>query len=538
MTSSRKIYAKLYEVKSRFKLLKALKGVIEGFFIALVILALLLNISRFFPSIKISPFIFYSLPFIIILFFILIRFFQKISIYDLAFLTDSKSGLKERISTAVEMIENNKTSPIVKALIDDAAGFSEKIETEKIVFFTFPRREVFYMILILVILSGTYFIPSGKGHKTDPKLTELLIAQAEELEDYSEKIEEEDKYDDIEFKEELSQDLSELAEKLKTEDLTKKDSLLEFSEMENKLEDMKENLEDIEKSMKSLEEELSKDSGSEKSLSEELKELERKMSENGLSSEEKERLASKIEETAEKLSENNPLKEDLKNLAGALKEGKETGEQIKDLAKKMEKMSAEKEMLDEALSKMQKCQKEIAGQSGEELPEDLASMLSSGELSEDGFSKNPTKVPVKDVSEGDGQSDFGKGSTNEAEKGNPVENSPIIDRQSESESDKTEQFVKFYNEERLDFEKSSTGVSGEMGEGETEGSVPTTGAPTNIEKADKPYEEIYREYKNEAEKALTEEKIPKGYKNLIRKYFDEIDPSSIKEGENVKSDEN
>jgi len=432
------------------------------------------------------------------------------------------------MSTAVEIIESKREiSPMIRALIDDAADFSSKIESEKIIPFEFPRKTIVPLTLVFLFLVGVYFIPVSVENKPDPALLELLSSQAEELSDYSDEIKKIDKYNKLDITEDLGDDLTDLAEKLKSGEMSKKDALLEISDLEKKWEDMKKDLASSEKSLENFSKDLSKEAGKDSPLNNMLKDLAKKAKEGALSEKEKNSLADKLEEAAENLSDNNPLKKDLEDLANALREGneQEISDKMKEIASKMENLAENKELLEEALSKMNKCQKELANQPGEKMMEDLASMPGDGEMAIDPFSKNPTIVPVKAVSGGEEcETDFGEGSTNEQQQGKPLENKPVIDRQGEEESEKIEQFVKFYEEERAEFEKGSTSVTGEMGEGESTGSIPTTGAPTNIEKAEKSYEEIYIEYRNDAENAINEQKIPKGYKNLIRKYFDKIEP--------------
>ncbi|HPZ07545.1 MAG TPA: hypothetical protein PL110_05490 [Candidatus Eremiobacteraeota bacterium] len=137
-------------------------------------------------------------------------------------------------------------------------------------------------------------------------------------------------------------------------------------------------------------------------------------------------------------------------------------------------------------------------------------------------------MPVKECQGKNGKSrDFGVGSTNEEQKGSQIEAKPVYERQGDNKSDKTEIFVNVYTEERVATNQSDTMVSGKRGEGKTFLSEPVKGAPIEGEGTYKPYEEIYQQYKENSEKTLNKEKIPKGYKAIVRQYFEEIEPGKL-----------
>jgi len=540
MTSSRIIYEKLCAIRKRWKLNKAFRGAVTGLFAGFVASSFFIVINKHIPSFKLPLFLYYTIPFLFMLSLFLLEIFRRVDLSRMASMADRNAGLKERLSTALEMMERDFTTPMIKALIDDAAVMAEGIDMRQLIVFQLPARRVICMSLVLLLMTGVYFIPCGKENEITPELKELLFSQGKELENYSEKLKELAEEKDLEFMKNMAEDFEELSKKMKSGMLSKKEALSEISNLEKKWKEEKENLEKAGNFLNNekntdLTGDMAQKMDKKEALKDILEDCAKKTQDGKLSDEEKGELSKNIEKIKENLPEDHPLKNDMENLCKSLEKGdlKEAGKEMKELSEKMQAMAEEKELLEKALSGMKECQQEISGE-GSEKEGDFAG---TGEFKEgtDPFALNPTGVPVKEVKTGNepGPADYGKGSTNAEQEGSQITNKPITDRQSEDTSDKAEKFVSIYAQERIETEQAPTNVSGKMGEGETMGSSPTKGAPTKAETAYRPYQEVYQEYKDEAEKAIEGEKIPKGYEDIVRDYFDDIDPNNLKaeEGE-------
>ncbi|MEQ8169601.1 MAG: hypothetical protein ABRQ38_11975 [Candidatus Eremiobacterota bacterium] len=521
MTAEEKLCLKLMSLKKRWKLFLSLNRLITGFFLGFSISFFIIITEKLF-SIPFSWPLLYSIPPVVSIVFFLIEFCKKFPLRDVAFSIDEKTDLKQRLGTAVEMIEKKITSPMVTALIEDAANISDSIEPEKVISFEFPLRKVMIMVSVLILFTGLYFIPCKSfSDKDGENVKNLIKEKGRELEQFSEEIK--GSFDKTGLNKELSEDIKELAKKMQSEDVTKKQALMDISSLEKhwKERQNKDMLKDILKKCLTPDMNIAGVETSEDML----KSMARKAARGNLSDKEKAEMAKKLDEALKNMK-NSSLKDELQNLSKALKSGnnKEISQACEKIAQKnLEYKHNRKDMTDKICSKLQNCQKDIARE-GSQKDTDMAG---KGEFKEssfkDGFSQNPTEIPLKKVAASDkGRSDFSKGSTNTEQEGESVKKKPFYDRKSDSTSDKTEIFIKHYMEERVKTEQKETLVSGKTGDGKTAGSEPVIGAPSGEGGAYKPYKKVLTEYKDEAEKSLNKEKIPEGYKAVVRQYFDTV----------------
>lgn len=129
--------------------------------------------------------------------------------------------------------------------------------------------------------------------------------------------------------------------------------------------------------------------------------------------------------------------------------------------------------------------------------------------------------------EGEGPADFGKGTTNRQESGQGEPQNRLASRQSETESDWEEEFEKLYESERVEKATGDVKASGQMGSQGGFLKVPgeVRGLPM-VPDGPKPgaAEQVYLEYRREAEQAVARDTIPAQYRDTVRNYFDTIDP--------------
>ncbi|MEQ8189597.1 MAG: hypothetical protein ABRQ39_16635 [Candidatus Eremiobacterota bacterium] len=520
MTAEEKLCLKLMSLKKRWKLLLSLNRAITGFFLGLSISFFIIITEKFF-SIPFSFTLLYIIPFFTSMLFFLTEIFKKLPLRDIAFSIDEKTHLEERLGTAVEMIEKKITSPMVTALIEDAANVSALIEPSKVISFEFPLKKVMIMLSLLILFTGLYFIPcKSSSDKDGDRVKNLIKEKGKELEKFSEEIKKSCEKNGL--NKELSDDIKELSKKMHGEDTTKKQTLMDIASLEQKWK-KRQNKDPLKDALKKCFTDMEIEQGETSEAM--LKSMARKALRGDLSDKEKSDMAKKIDELLKNMK-NDSLKAELQNLSKALNSGND-----KEISQAMEKMARKissnknqsKDIIDNVCSKLNECQKDIVREGGQKDTDIAGNLEFKDSTFKDGFSQNPTEIPLEKVAaDVKGRSDFGVGSTNEEKKGESVAKKPFYDRKSDNTSDKTEIFIKHYMEERFKTEQKETLVSGKTGDGKTAGSEPVRGAPSGEGGAYKPYKKVLTEYKDEAEKSLNKEKIPKGYKAIVRQYFDTV----------------
>jgi hypothetical protein len=130
--------------------------------------------------------------------------------------------------------------------------------------------------------------------------------------------------------------------------------------------------------------------------------------------------------------------------------------------------------------------------------------------------------------ESPGQADFGVGTTSQEQRpqGPPPEN--LVERQAAGKtSDWSEAYQKLYAPRREHRQTADARVQGQMGPG-TSPLLPSTGEVRGAPAAGGlPLEaegETYITYRQQAEKAVVRENVPPGRRDLVRQYFEGIDP--------------
>jgi len=143
-----------------------------------------------------------------------------------------------------------------------------------------------------------------------------------------------------------------------------------------------------------------------------------------------------------------------------------------------------------------------------------------------------TNQPQGQAKEGEGKApaDFGKGTTNQEEKP-PEGEGPAgrLVRQSQGQSEWQEEYKKLYSSQREHFDQANTRVRGQKTRGKVlRGQGEVIGAPTAGGSSRLRAEEVFLSSKQAAEQAVAQGQIPSEYREAVRGYFDAIDPRSVK----------
>ena len=231
----------------------------------------------------------------------------------------------------------------------------------------------------------------------------------------------------------------------------------------------------------------------------------------------------------------------------ALREVKPGGSEEKDLREASQKLAQGKpaeaaqrlEQMAQSLADQDKAEDEIASAAEEGLVAEELSLEPGGSSGKPGGSRATSQdtggQQAADNSGGrpgqkgkNGPADFGLGSTNEEQKPEASATPTArLERQAEREPSKQESFRKLYGAQREHFQGADVKIAGQRGKGRVlpaHGSgwgQPRAGGQSSIEP-----EQLFLESQAEAEQAMAQGSIPGAYQDVVRNYFQNIDPRS------------
>lgn len=124
------------------------------------------------------------------------------------------------------------------------------------------------------------------------------------------------------------------------------------------------------------------------------------------------------------------------------------------------------------------------------------------------------------------EGDFGRGSTMENAPSQPQDHDFVLDRQSDHKADWTEEYRRLHPPDRSDVDTADVQAGGDPGAGRT---LPMQGeglgAPSQRDApATRPAGDAYVQVRQDAENAVARDEIPARRKDLVRSYFEGIDP--------------
>ncbi|MDQ7825547.1 MAG: hypothetical protein RDV48_22295 [Candidatus Eremiobacteraeota bacterium] len=480
-------------------------------------------------------------------------FFQQIPLMKIALITDEKLRMKERLSTVLEWVtENKKRTLMFKGLLKDAAANAQKISAERTFPFTVPRQAQWLILTapLVVILLATppwglikVFTPPREAQQLKAVTAKLdLIAQ--NLEKKAPKTQ-----GDLEIRKK-SAELRKLSENLKKPGVGKKEAMAKIAGLSEKLREEQKKAE----LQKNLIDKLRGGSdgrsrggeAKDSAPSEKLRQMAKDLKNPALGEKGAQALKEELEKMKNLLSENSSLQKELSEALARMEKKDHGGasEKLEEAAAGLEKMEAGLKS-DRELSKLvkdlERCKSQMASDdglpSGETAGEDAAGEQgeggedspgsADGERGSDGkAAKEASQVSQKYTKSGEKKpGDYGVGSTNKEQKGQ--ENSPdyFTERQSSKTSHWNELYEKFYDAERHEKESALTKVKGQRSGSqgailskEVKGGIPAAGTIENNPR------KLYAAYKGKAEESVGKEKIPREYRALVKDYFKEIEP--------------
>jgi myosin heavy subunit len=453
---------------------------------------------------------------------------KKNTLMDVALKSDKQLHLKEKLSTSLEWIEEKKErSPMFRALLRDTAKTVEQIKPSGVFIFEWKRpakRLAFTGAILAVLIWMPSFNLFASGQ--NPEEVRQIHQEAKKIETLAKKIESKTPRTPVTLKnlKRAQEVLKQLSKELKSSKINKRDALSKIAKAKDSFADDQARKEELEK----MEQQLRKAFSSEKSgkeekeqsghdqLSQKLQELAKKLEKGNLSDKEKQEIAKDIAKIKQEMEKAGINSDKIEKALEDLKEGKtdkaanslkQESDQFQERQREMEDL---KEMAEDAANQLEQSKDAIIdGDTGKQIPD---SQTRGHEFKE---------------GKGDFEGDFGKGTTNKEKKdGDGKASNKYAKRLSTDKPDLQASFEKMYDARRDEFKTATGKVSGKIGKGPTIRSLRSwqKGAPRSGDKAFVNPGDTYTRYKAAGEEAVKRENIPGQYKDLIRDYYDNINP--------------
>ena len=428
-----------------------------------------------------------------------VGFFMPIDHHDSARRIDRHYRLKDRLLTALKLLLRDRTTPIERLQLADAARHAETVDPREVMPFRLPGNFGWSLTMVAlavaICLASPYFDQRHEAVAAEP-LPEIVSAAVTLKEELVEKIEElaEENPEEKQLKE-LSEKLQELVTQLEEVSTDRKESLATLSEMEEAIRSAMSQfqVEAVDTSMKEIAEALS--------AAEATRAAAQAM---------KDEKYAKASDELEKL--------DPKSLDNMSKqERRAVSEQMKQALKKMEDRG-QKSLLN-AAKKMAECME--CGESGK-CKEGACEL--AGECKKQGLRKGICEGLEGKLSLlGLCKSECNGGGACETQN-NGGDNTNKSDKGSKNWGDGAAGNPTSGEETNLDGNREKHNLTGMMGAGDSEyEKFRTDEAPE--EKTTREFSEVFKEYQKMSEAVLESEPIPLGQRQMIRRYFESIRPT-------------
>ena len=487
----------------RLRLEAVLRGLVLGLVVGAIV-SLLATMANILINGDISHAVLFVIP-ASALVSALVCAFIPVSLDEIARIYDSRYSLKNRLTTAIELLAAGNSSPVASLQIDDAIiQFGAAIDAKGI---PVERPMLARWSLVAVIISVAFqFLPwTNESLATQdvvvrPAMTTADIERLDEVVQQAEELAEEST--DDEFRD-LADDLHEMVQTLKSPDTDLYQALETISDLQHKLEEHGDsfNIAQTDTQLKSLGEAMTGapafdkasqalQQGDFQKAAEHLETLDAE----DLKNSDSDKIADNLSDVSEEMKESelNELSESVSELARAAKEQSSEDMQSagKDLASQLEEHVVRKKLSDfmqsqnNLLSDMKAQARASVNQGGDSRNGSNASSLAQGKTNK--RSGTPST------------------STSAKEAGN-------IDGPQTS----------------LDSQRNLVHLKGQLGsQGESE-KESIASAEGTVELSDQQIVEQFHEYSRISEAVLESEEIPSGHRQVIRRYFERIRPAGV-----------
>lgn len=169
---------------------------------------------------------------------------RPVSLLDAAQAADDRAGLKERLSTAVELSRDETRSAIAEAQIADAARYARDLRSTAVLPWRAPA-ELRYLAAAVVVLVAAIVVPELDVFRTTQEKAdrEVMRLQGEQIQQVAKKLERELKKGgdkNAEILRRVAQNMAQLGRDQKLGRVSKKQAMLQMNDLQKQLKDAQE----------------------------------------------------------------------------------------------------------------------------------------------------------------------------------------------------------------------------------------------------------------------------------------------------------
>ena len=157
---------------------------------------------------------------------------RRISLFDAACFADRKLGLKERLSNAVVFAERPDASPLVPALLRDAAHHAEQLSPAAVLPYR-TTRSARWSLFAAALIAAAWLAPTYPLGRTPGELAvrQEMRTQGQRLHQVAQQVRQQTQGRQLKRPGELAQKIEKLAKELERAKLSKKEALLKTGKL-------------------------------------------------------------------------------------------------------------------------------------------------------------------------------------------------------------------------------------------------------------------------------------------------------------------
>lgn len=444
---------------------------------------------------------------------------RKMPLMSVALATDRKLGLAERLTTGLEWSLSDRPRTVVaQNLLRDASKFAASVEPSRTFKPTVPsslRKAAIVSLVtgvLLVLPAWHLFQPAQSAEDA-----RLVKRTAERLERTARDLRQ--RYPNSQQARATAQKLEDLAQRLKEPGTEREEAAARVASLAEQLRSQAKGQGQGQQGSQSM----GSSADNPRNQAERLRNLARRAQKEGASQE----LQKEIEKELARANPQSQQGQSLQKAQQKAGQGDSQGTQseLERAAAEAEQQAGEEQQVGEEIAQeLQQAECELGGQQTAQGNRPGQGQGQQGE-GQQALANQPGQG-------GEGQggekpADFGVGSTNEQQAGEQGQKLDYrIKRQDDSkQSDWNEEYKKLYASERVHKDTADAKVRGDLTRGQMlPASGQVRGAPRSQPGVGSGAEEVYLDYKREAEEAVTRQNVPAEYREVVRDYFDGIDP--------------
>lgn len=506
---------KIYDLKKRLRFVWVVNGALQwclaGAIVTLLLVLALKLLDRPAPELTLATLALLLFP----LGGAIAGAVRAMPIMSVALATDRKLGLAERLTTGLEWSLSDRPRTVVaQSLLRDASKYAASIEPSKTFKPSMPaslRKAAIVSLMTGVLLAlpaWHLFQPARSAEEA-----RLIKRTAERLERTARDLRQ--RYPNSKQAKSNAQKLEDLAKRLKEPGTEREEAAARVASLAEQLRSQARGQGQGQEGSQSM----GSSSDNPRNQAERLRNLARRAQKEGVNKQVQEQ----IDKELGRADPSTPQSQSLQKAQQKAGQGDNQGtrsELEKAAAEAEQQAGEEQQMGEEIAEELQEAESELGQQK-------LAQENNSGQ-GQKGQAMGNQPGQGQEGKEGEARpADFGVGTTNEQQSGSQGEQLDYrIKRQDDSKkSDWSEEYQKLYASERVHKETGDARVKGDLTRGQmlpAPGQV--RGAPRSQPGAGAGAEEVYLDYKREAEEAVTRQNVPAEYREVVRDYFDGIDP--------------